>query len=92
MTIPTLASNMSTNFHLAVIFENFDKNFDVEQLENHFNGRANLFKLKQSPILTGSKIRKMFSLIFNGGFSTKIIHKSIGENDGDLILLIDNIK
>ncbi len=90
--LEALAKIVPKNFHLAVIFENFDKNFDVAQLENHFNGRANLFKLKQSPILTGSKIRKIFSLIFNGGFSTKIIHKSIGENDGDLILLIDNIK
>lgn len=86
-----IAKAIPKNIKIFIIFESWNKNFNVNNILKLFNGRAEIYKLvrKYPWEKNWPKIIKIFSILLNRKFVNEVVINKDNDWSGDLILKIN---
>ncbi len=82
---------LPNNIKLFIIFESWDKNFDMNEILNLFHGRAKAYKIKRI-VPWKNKFDKLFKIIFRLSkikIKYELISNKSNEWNGDIVIYID---
>ena len=88
LVLKSIAKALPKDMELSIIFEYWEEQFPSEEVLSAFNGRAQMFGLLKSPSISGSKLKKLLSLILAGSQKFFLIPWASSMHARDFVLRV----